>query len=105
MSSKYGWIITKDHLAEDMGSIDFPPRDDTNVLGPRDITPRLRRDLLSPEKCENFRMYDDDGELYYEGRITGDYEGFEPLDDFGTPNAGCTHIKYPGKAPDSWEVL
>ena len=39
-----------------------------------------------------FRMFDDDGELYYEGRCT--IESFAPLDDFGMPNAGCTTIKY-----------
>jgi len=39
----------------------------------------------------------DDGELYYEGTLFGRYGGFEPLDDFGTPNAGCTMIKINGK--------
>jgi hypothetical protein len=39
-------------------------------------------------------MFDDDNILYYEGRILGNYRGFEPLDDYGMPNAGCTKIKY-----------
>ena len=41
-----------------------------------------------------FQMFDDDMNLYYEGKIVGDYTGFEPLDDFGIPNAGCTSIWY-----------
>lgn len=39
-----------------------------------------------------FRMYDDDKNLYYEGVIDDESSGLEPLDDFGTPNAGCTMI-------------
>ena len=44
-----------------------------------------------------FSLYDDDEVLYYKGVIVGDYDGFEPLDDFGMPNAGCTGIKYEGE--------
>ena len=48
-------------------------------------------------------MKDDDGNLYYEGLIFGDYMGFEPLDEFGMPNAGCTIIEYNIKG--KWERL
>jgi len=48
-------------------------------------------------KSETFALYDDDEVLYYKGIIVGDYDGFEPLDDFGMPNAGCTGIKYDGE--------
>ena len=77
MSSKYFWNIDKDHIegtADELsyGSIDT----DTTAPG------------------EQFRMFDDDGELYYSGSIWGDYDGFEPLDDFGMPSAGCTGIQY-----------
>lgn len=51
-----------------------------------------------------FRMYDDDGILYYEGRMNQYCDGFEPLNDFGTPNAGCTMIKI-RKKDGSWELL
>jgi hypothetical protein len=44
-----------------------------------------------------FSLYDDDDECYYEGMLYGDYEGFEPLDDFGTPNAGCVKMKLNGE--------
>jgi len=51
---------------------------------------------LEDEMVARFRMYDDDGEMYYEGIATPDdgEDGFAPLDDFGTPNAGCTEIRY-----------
>jgi hypothetical protein len=40
-----------------------------------------------------FRMYDDDGNLYYEGVIDEDAANpFGPLDDFGRPNDGCTTL-------------
>ena len=42
-------------------------------------------------------MYDDDNNCYYKGMIYGDYDGTEPLYDFGMPNAGCTYIKINGK--------
>ena len=44
-----------------------------------------------------FSMYDDDGNCYYEGMIYGDFDGFEPLEDFGMPNAGCTAMKLDGE--------
>ena len=55
--------------------------------------------------AERFHMMDDDGEIYYGGLIQGtDYLGFEPLDDFGMPNAGCTEIHYIN-ADGEWEQL
>lgn len=43
-----------------------------------------------------FRMYDDDGVLYYSGysNDSDSEKAFAPLEDFGMPNAGCTEIKY-----------
>tara|TARA_R110000803_G_scaffold59101_4_gene117467 strand:- start:3539 stop:3823 length:285 start_codon:yes stop_codon:yes gene_type:complete len=71
----------------------------TKVIGENDST---ECGLVGPHNLggefgankARFRMYDDDGNPIYEGYITGDFDGFEPLDDFGTPNAGCTAIKY-----------
>ena len=40
-----------------------------------------------------FRMLDDDDEIYYIG-YSDDSSSFEPLDDFGLPNAGATNIQY-----------
>ena len=46
---------------------------------------------------ETFALYDSDENLMAKGRIVGDYDGFEPLDDFGLGNWGCAGIKYDGK--------
>ncbi len=55
------------------------------------------------ENCTHkFRMFDDDGELYYVG-FSDDSSSFEPLDDFGMPNAGCTEIQYLENG--KWETL
>lgn len=40
-----------------------------------------------------FRMVDGDGLIYYEG-FSDDNNSFDPLDDFGKGNAGCTEIHY-----------
>lgn len=94
----YGWIIDKDHIAmndEEEGT----NLNAVGVVGPSNIAPEIHY-RLNHGQGKKFRMYDDDGELYYSGRILhadgyeAPDEGFEPLDDFGTGNAGCTEIKY-----------
>lgn len=82
----YGWIIDKDEI--DGSGI--------GTMGPRSISEDFQKGLLQGSG-RKFRMYDDDGELYYEGRIltqADDETLFAPLDDYGTPNAGCTEIRY-----------
>lgn len=81
----YYWCILRDYITngEDNG------RDNS-----REITPESIRELMDSAPYRTyFKMYDGDGELYYDGYIVGDFSGFEPLDEFGTPNAGCTEIK------------
>lgn len=87
--SPYAWIIEKDHL-------DVGVPTSVGVKGPRDADPDLVT-LLSFGEGALFRLYDDDDELYFEGHIIGDFDGFEPLEDYGMPAAGCTGIKYPGR--------
>ena len=102
MSSAYGWIITKDHLYTPGDTL----RDESGMTGPRNISDGMQADLIAG-KGKAFRLYDD-GELYYSGRILGDWEsddGFGPLDDFGTPNAGCTEIRYYFPEKGKWETL
>ena len=77
MGSIYNWAITRDYINHGA---------ETGLEGPRNLTPHTANETA-------FRMFDGDGELYYAGTIWGDFEGFEPLDDFGTPSAGCTEIK------------
>lgn len=102
-SSRYAWIIDKDHLFEDD---DPPENNEAGVTGPSNAPDELLTRLTAGEG-RAFRMFDDDGELYYSGRVIvrgrdgtawrdvdGGEEDFGPLRDFGTPNAGCSHIKY-----------
>lgn len=96
----YGWLITKDKI------------DDGNTngtMGPHDC--QFSADEIK-SKGAKFRMLDDDGIVYYYGYIHHiddyfpEYEaGFEPLEDFGTPNAGCTDIQYKNKETGDWESL
>lgn len=85
MTAKYRWMITKDHV--------FNPECDWHsrigIEGPHNPYEGF-------ENRSTFKMYDDDGELYYEGVIFGKYDGDEPLYDFGMPNSGCTKIRLNG---------
>ena len=86
----YRWIITKDHISDDDNCYY------KNQEGPRNLDPTLGL-ATNPAPSSTFSLYDDDGNCYYEGMLYGDFEGFEPLDDFGTPNAGCTAMKLDGE--------
>jgi len=95
--ASYAWLITKDHLFDQ-----FPKSEihRAGMAGPANAPLEFLR-MLQEGKGRTFRMYDDDGELYYTGRIiTRDDGGYNsedsmaPLDDFGEPDAGCTEIKY-----------
>ena len=89
--ANYYWIIEKDFiLANGYTS--------TGIEGPSNAP--------VPTKFNNgaeFRMLDDDENIYYTGKIFGDYDGFEPLDDFGMPYAGCVDIQY--KEDGKWTSL
>jgi hypothetical protein len=87
------WTITEDKLA-DVAEGDRPA---VGTCGPRECT--LTADQIKAHPATlYFQMFDDDGEHYYSGLcilpqgLTD--EAFRPLDDYGTPNAGCTSIKY-----------
>ena len=75
------WTIDKQHIGDE-GAV--------GKVGPCGAILNAAEILAHP-KAKRFRMYDDDGTLYYEGALVGDDE-FAPLDDFGEPNAGCTRI-------------
>ncbi len=89
--AKYGWVITEDAICDG---------DDKNVFGPSNISAANRAKLAAGEG-KTFKMYDDDGVFYYQGRVVADADEeeseetlFGPLDDFGLPNAGAVIIKY-----------
>lgn len=91
MSASYVWMITKDHLAQP----DEPNA--VGTIGPHHNLPLTQKEIRNHPKRVYFKMYDDDGNLYYEGYIVHSkgYQScdFQPLDDFGAPNAGCTEIR------------
>lgn len=102
--SDYGWIIDVDHLADDTT--------EAGTIGPRDAKGENKTELAANYQHHNqFRMYDDDGELYYTGTLywDGDHDGDEPteeqvygpLGDYGMPNAGAVVIRYTGHP--GWE--
>jgi len=89
----YGWVITREF-------IDSPEA--VGKMGPRDV--EFSQEYIEKYGAE-FQMYDDDGNLYFIGKILGDYQGFEPLDDFGTAWAGATYIKYLNQETNTWEII
>ena len=95
--SAYGWLIEDDFLSNEAG------QSAAGKMGPHGIT-TLQIQQLKLGQGERFRIYDDDGTLYYAGRIIGENDGFEPLDDYGTPNAGATSIEYEGPRGE-WRQL
>lgn len=126
----YAWLITHDSIAdpaEPLGTNCNAP----GVVGPHNADPELVRTLhqaanIGKDKYSQypgntvkwFKLYDDDGNLYYTGVWTGEegagygsgmfadeVDGMEPLDDFGTPNAGATEIRYYKPATGDWETL
>ena len=97
------WIITRDHIyerfkAECPDGFEPPYRNDAGTCSVGNI---FADTDIKKELPFLFKIYDDDGELYYEGR--SDEEEFEPLD-WATWNAGATEIHY--KQEDgSWARL
>ena len=94
----YAWIITRDVLD---GA-------DVEIMGPRNAPAELVGRLLAG-KGQAFRILDDDGELYFLGRIlhtddeVWDEDDFGPLTDFGGPDSGATEIQY--REGGKWTML
>jgi len=84
------WRITHSWI-EEVGVVgDERKKTPIDVVGPRTCPPDEDDHKF---KWTEFRIYDDDGELYYEGIMNEHCEGLDPLDDFGTPNAGATELR------------
>lgn len=82
---KYGWIITKEHVLEG-----FAPTEGTREYPQSDFT----NDYIA-EHGKYFHLLDEDDDVCYEGMIVGEYNGDEPLIEFGIPEWGCERIVYP----------
>lgn len=115
-SAPYAWQVTYDHLDHRRADVSGPSNASQELLAELAEAVILGRSSWKPEDdVEWFRMYDGDGILYYTGVRTGQPDphgsegGFEPLDDYGTPNAGCTSISYltsrDASGKETWKQL
>lgn len=110
----YAWIIDRDHMPDPLcrAPSNGNARGMTGPRGAPDVV--LNSRLGAPSVGLAFRMSDDDGVVMYSGRLyvpgvpavdtLQHAQGFEPLDDFGAPNAGCTCIEYKDAA-GGWTPL
>ncbi len=87
--SGYRWKITRDRIA------DCTRPEGTNCNAKGMEGPRDADDSITSNPTR-FSLYASD-ECYYEGMLYGDFDGSEPLEDFGMPNAGCNSTKIAGK--------
>jgi len=97
--ANYTWIITEDHISDSKAGV--------NVMGPRDMHLGTPDQVKGHPGAQPFKLYDDDGVLYYEGLYVGpdDDSLFGPLDDFGLPNAGCTSVHYRNRHTGEFQAL
>lgn len=105
----YAWRITK--------SMDDEP-EAVGVTGPRnapeDLCALLDQDKPVKGRTFAFKLFDDDGEWYYSGRLAlpegvtpwtaDEVAAFGPLTDWGAPNAGATELRYRTPA-GAWETM
>lgn len=110
------FIITRDLIADEEDKAAHPEGGSNfyavNVVGPRDASEADEARLRAGEGIE-FRLLDDDREVYYYGRRleTSDADRYyraepelAPLDCFGAPNAGCT-IQEEKNEDGKWESI
>ena len=83
--SKYTWIVTRDSKLGDSSEA-------VGKIGPSGAKNRERFDKVIING-EHFRMGAGPGIAQFSGYILGDYDGQEPLEDYGRAN-GCTTIEY-----------
>jgi len=104
------WIITRDHIeegaAKGVGSRHWNNDNHPEMFNVHDSNSNLDEAIQKVIKKYGlgikFKLYDDDGELYYEGSMQ--VEDFHPMDDFGMPNSGCTELWY-SKNNEAFKLL
>lgn len=94
----YAWGITQDNLDLDL----------VGIMGPSNLPLATLDEIRKHPKAEKFRLLDDDGEIYCYGYfvdLTGEADGFEPLDDYGTGGLGATEIQYRDTETGEYKTL
>ena len=101
------WTITVDHSAEE-GAKPATNSNAVGMVGPRTASMTVE-EILAHKDSKRFQMRDDDNTPVYEGKcyLPAGYttSAFDPLDDFGSPNYGCSSIWYRNDADTDWEEL
>lgn len=100
-----GWVITKDHVwkeGDDKKNIPIKSREGCIgvVNGTKEEVIALTND---PETRQHFKIYDDDGNLNFEGFATLETE-FQPLN-WAMADVGATEIRYRNKETGKYETL
>lgn len=102
----YAWVITRDLFAEGEDE-DSEIKSEVGTFGPSNMHQSVVDGVI--RAGISFRLYDGDGEHMYTGKILHlqgpDACDFQPLRDFGTPNAGCTEIRYRNPGTGKWEAI
>ncbi len=82
---RYAWMVTGDIAAGSSSAT-------VGKIGPSGVLGRFTlKDILT--KGRHFRMRSQEGQVIYTGYITGKFNGFEPLADYGAAR-GCHSIEY-----------
>lgn len=111
------WIITNDLLADDPHSVGqglLPPgavgvNRSMRTVEERTLVVDLCLRLHADKFTHEFRLSDDDGDPYYQGRCgdctdTDGDSAFAPLD-WAANYAGCTTMEYRKAGETDWKVL
>lgn len=61
--------------------------------------------LFEDDTVVYWKVCDDDNTPYASGIMSGNWEGFEPLDDWATGDLGATMIYHRSKGNDPWELV
>lgn len=114
------WGITKDHLNEPDGCSSATMESEVGTWGNKNGvclirggkvkgTTHAKESTHAASLVVPFRIKDDDGELYYTGKMTKELadspDVLLPLDDFAMPNAGATTLELWNDKTNSWEAV
>lgn len=111
------WIITKDVINTELGDVENranrvwnPLRADLEKYKSLPTDERVFfKEAFKARMNYEFQLYDDDGELYYEGMCLDlddqdEESAFGPLD-WAEGDAGCTYMKWRKKGMKHWKDL